>query len=782
TGIAFCILIFLFIKDEKSFDRFHVNADKIYRVEEKAYDLWERDSEGEFRYSAYLQTGLAPAILEEVPQVAHVTRFNASGPGGNAIFTYEDKVFTENLTFTDPAFFQMFTFPLLAGNRDNLLKDKHDLVLTPKLAEKYFGSVEEAMGKTIKVDYWGEEQYTIVGIISEPPSNSSLQFQALVSQENRAFYDRNMEQWGNFSTPTFVQLKQNADVTALHSNLQKLVEKYMSASINRWKERYDPPEGVTLFEYQIKNLKDIHLDTQISWARSSDPKYSYILGGIAILILVIACINYVSLSLTTSASRKTEVGVRKAIGAHRNQLINQFGLESILLALGSMIIGLLLVALFLSSFNEFTNKEITISALTWLQLFGLGTALSLLVGVLAGCYPALFLSAFKPTQVLKGGFTTKLKAGFTKPLVVLQFSLSAFLIISSVIMYKQMEFITTKDLGYNQDQVLVVPTQMGWNAESNKAVERMRNRLSQETYVSEVGGVSLSFNQGWSRNGYVIDGENKAAYVYTIDPYYIPTLDIELVSGRNFDPEVLSDSSAIIVNEALIADMGWDTAQEYLNWEEDSVGQGARIIGVAKDYHFLSLEREIEPMILTMKHGYLTNMLIKLNAGNLAESVDRIKGVWNELSPEKPFDHTFLDEDVQKQYASYERWVSIMGLSTLFAILISCLGLFGLAGINAINRTKEIGIRKVFGAELSNIFLLLNRQYVWLAVIAFAIAAPISWYVMQNWLADFEYGISITWQLFVICMLAGLVIALATVSYHAIRTAFINPADTLKYE
>jgi len=780
TGIAFCILIYLFIQDEQSFDKFHEKAESIFRIEEKAYNLWRPHSDEKFNYSAYLQTGLAPAILEEVPQVVHATRFNA---GSEAIFTYNDKVFRERITFVDQDFFKMFSFPIINGNKDELLNDKYHIVVTPKIAKKYFSSIEEALGQTVSIDYWGEEQYTIVGIIEGPPANSSLQFEILMAQENRAFYDSNMDQWNNFSTPTFVQLRPNADMASFHDNLQALVDKYMSESLERWVERYEAPKDVTLFEYQYKNIKDIHLDTQVTWARSSDPEYSLILGGIAVLILLIACINYVSLSLTTSASRKTEVGVRKAIGAHRGQLINQFALESVLLAFGSMVIGLIMVVLFLPAFNEFTDKEITIDAFTWLQILGIGAILSFSVGLLAGCYPAFFLSAFKPTQVLKGGFTTKLKAGFTKPLVVLQFSLSAFLIISSVVMYQQMEYITSKDLGYSEDQILVVPTQMGWNENSNMTVERMRNRLSKESFVANIAGASTSFNRGWSRNGYVIDGENKVAYVYTVDPFYIPTLAIELKAGRNFDQNIMSDSTAIIVNEALVEDMGWENPlEEHLNWREDSTSLGAKVIGVAKNYHFLSLESEIEPMFLTLQNGYLTNMLIKIQSQELAQSVDNLKGIWNDLQPDKPFDYTFLDEDVQRQYASYERWMSIMGLSTLFAIVISCLGLFGLAGINAINRTKEIGIRKVFGAELSNIFYLLNKQYVWLALIAFTLAAPISWYVMQKWLSDFEYSISISWQLFALSMLAGLVIAVITVSYHAIKAALINPADTLKYE
>lgn len=778
-GIAFCILIVLFIKDERSFDQFHVNKDRIYRMEDKSFNLWEPDSEEKYRHSAYLQAGLGPAMKSDFAQVEYMTRFNS---GATGIVKYGDKVFTEQLTFIDLDFFKMFSFELLRGNPDEVLNDKYNVVITPAIAEKYFGE-EDPIGKVLILDYYGENEFKVTGIIEAPPANSSLQFDILLAQQMRPYYDRNMEQWSNFGTPTFVQLYPDADLQSLDENLEKLVETHMSENLKRWVDRYDAPEDEILFQFQYKSLNDIHLDTQVSWSGSSDPQYSLILGGIALLILIIACINYVSLALTTSAARKTEVGVRKAIGAQRNQLIGQFTIESIMLAFISMLIGLGLMVLFLPAFNEFTNKEIQLNGMLILQLVALSLGLSLFIGLIAGSYPAFFLSGFKPSQVLKGGFTTKLKAGFTKPLVVLQFAMSAFLIISSAIMYQQMEYVTTKDLGYDQNQIIVVPTQAGWSSESNKVVERMRTRLQMEPEFESVAGTSTSFNQGWSKNGFNIDGEHKSAYVYTVDPGYVETLNIKLKEGRNFNPEILSDSSALIVNEALVADMGWENPlEEHLNWQDDSTSLGFKIIGVAENYHFRSLEAEIEPMFLTMKNGYLTNMLIKTKPGQVTASLDKLKSIWNELMPDKPFDYTFMDEDVAKQYASHQRWMKIMGLATLFAILISCLGLFGLAGINAVNRTKEIGIRKVFGAGLQNIFILLNKQYIYLALIAFVLATPLSWYIMQKWLADFQYSIDLSWPIFAISIVAGLVIALGTVTYHAFKAAQINPASTLKYE
>lgn len=783
-GIAFCMLIYLFIMDEKSFDQFHEHKADIYRIEEKSFDTWQHDSADPYRRSAWIQTGLKQVLKDELPEVVRATRYNSGEP---AVFRHGEKVFTENLTYVDADFFTMFSFKLLKGNPEQLFKNKSDVVITPEIATKYFGE-EDPIGKTVQIGLEKETSFLVAGVIEPHPANSSIEYTILLPQENRWGYERNLAQWGNFNTPTFVQLQPHADLVTFKKNLDKITDKYMGDKLKKWRaESTVPiPDEAKMMEYQFTALPDWHLKTEIGWDKVSDPKYSFILGGIALLILLIACINYISLALTTSASRKTEVGIRKVVGAHQGQLMYQFGFESLMLSLISMCIGIGLALLFLPSFNQFTNKSIELTSMGLLQMTLVSLGLMMVVGVVAGSYPSLFLSRFKPALVLKGGFTSKLQAGFTKPLVVLQFALSAFLIISSVVMYRQMNYITTKDLGYSKEQIMVIPTHTGWTLEADRSVQRFRERAQQEPLIESVAGTSSSFSHGYSRYGYKIKDEQKSAYVYAADPYYIPTMKIELVQGRNFDLAIPSDSLGVIVNESLVRDMKWtDPLNEHLNWREDSVGLGSPVIGVVKDYHFLSLEQSFEPMFLSMNKsnvGYLTTMLVKVSAQDLPASVEKVKAIWKELNPNKPFDYSFLDEDVAKQYASYQRWMNIMGLATGFAILISCLGLFGLSGINAVNRTKEIGIRKVMGAELSNIFILLNRQYIWLSLLAYALAIPFSWYVMNQWLADFKFKITMSWELFILSMLAGLSIAIVTVSYHAIKAAFINPADTLKYE
>jgi putative ABC transport system permease protein len=782
-GIAFCVLIYLYIEDEKSFDQFHENKENIYRLNESSYSIWAAQrGEDPIRKSAYLPLPLGFALKDEVPEVQYVTRFNS---GASAIFRYGDKVFTEQITYVEADFFKMFSFPLISGSVDHLFKDKNEVVLTPEIATKYFGA-DDPIGKVVTLDLQGEKQFTITGILESPPSNSSLSFKILVPIESQPWYARNREQWGSFSYPTFIQLHPQANLADLKVKADTLIKKHMGDRLERWRNEGNIPPEFPVFELTYTNLADVHLNKDVNWEKVSDPKYSWILSGIALLIILIASINYISLALTTSSSRRTEVGIRKVVGAQRKQLVSQFGLESVMLALVSMIIGLGLVLLFLPSFNEFTGKAIALTSFNMVHVGGAALSVALVVGLLAGSYPALFLSGYLPVTVLKGGFTSRLQAGFTKPLVVFQFFLSASMIISSVIMYRQMEFVVTKELGYDKEHTLVISSQAGYSEQADKVVELFRNKMSTEPAVISVAGTSSSFSQGWSQYGYKIKDENKSAYVYRVDPEYINLLGLKLKEGRNFDEHMASDSTAVIINEALARDMGWDNPlEEYLNWREDSVGLGAKVIGVLKDYHFLSLEREIEPMFLSMDKkntGFLTTMMVKLSPGDVTGKIDRVKTAWTELYPDKPFDYTFMDQDVANQYRSHKRWMNITSLSTAFAIFIACLGLFGLAGINAVNRTKEIGIRKVMGAELSNIFILLNRQYVWLALIAFSLAAPLSWYFMNKWLDSFKYAITVSWELYAISMLAGLVLALLTVSYHAIKAALINPADTLKYE
>jgi putative ABC transport system permease protein len=771
--------------DDDSFDTFNENRDRIFRLYTTTFQHEKFKQGDKLPYSShpYLPASLGIAMKEELGEVERMTHFNSDQEG---IMRYKDKIFVEKYALADSDFFKIFSFPMIARSGDKVFTNKTDIVITKEIAAKYFGN-EDPIGKTITLQVDKDIEFTVAGVLDHVPANSSLDFKIIVPVYNSPWYKRSIDRWGNYSWPTFIMTRPGTLQGTLKTHLDALTEKYMSKSFKEWREREQIPAQFKVGEFNVEKLLDVHMNSKIEWFRTSDPQYSFILGGIALLILIIACINYISLALTSSVSRRIEVGVRKVVGAAKLQLVMQFGIESILLGFVSMLIAIGMVFLFLPSFNQFTGKNISLSWMTLAPLAGISMLISLAVGVLAGSYPAFFISGFLPAKVLKGGFTSKVNTGFTKPLVVLQFSLSAFLVISAVIMYRQMDFITSKDLGYDKEHIIIVKTQAGWSAASDAIVQRFRIAAQTSPAIAGVTGTSSSFNQGWSRYGYKIKGENRSAYVYAADEAYIPLLNISLVSGRNFDSRIPSDSTGIIVNEALARDMRWkDPLSEHLNYQEDTLSLGSKVLGVMKDYHFLSLESEIQPMFVTMSSaatGRLTTLMIKLTPGNISQNLESVRKIWLQLNPDKPFEYTFLDQDVARQYEKYSRWMSIMGLATGFAMLIAALGLFGLAGINAVNRTKEVGIRKVMGAGVMNIFVLLNRQYIGLAVIAFAIAAPGSWYAMTHWfLAGFKFHIIIGWQLFVTSMLGGLIIALATVSYHAIRVSLTNPAETLKYE
>jgi putative ABC transport system permease protein len=776
-GIAFCILIFLFIQDEKSFNQFHANKELIYRMHGLEYNDQASDPENQYKKLTAMQLALAPVMKAELPEVQHATHFC----GNSGVLQYGDKIFKESVTYVDADFFTMFSFPLHAGSPEKLFLDKDEIVLTEKLALKYFGD-QDPVGELMML---GDRTLKVTGVIGSPPANSSLDFDALVPIQGwRSYSQHNLDSWLNMGFPTFVQLHPHTDLVNLETKLDKLTEKYMAGILQRWTEERKIPKGHKPYAIGFTNLTAIHFEKQIG---DSDPKYSWILGGIAVLILLIACINYISLALTTSARRRMEVGVRKAAGARKGQLVYQFGVESIILALISMIIGIGLAVLFLPAFNAFTGKGIELHPADLPSLIAASLGITVTVGLLAGSYPAFFLSGFRAAEVLKGAFTARLQAGFVKPLVVLQFAFSAFLIISSVIMYRQMKYISTKDLGYDQHQLVVIPTNAGRGRDTLQIPERFRQQALKNLSVLSVTATDYPFAGGDMMIFSIRNtDDDKHVYGYVVDHHFIKTMGITLRQGRDFDPNNSADeTNTIIVNETLAREMNWnDPLQERLIYSNGQDGTGSRIIGVAKDFHFLSLSQQIEPMFLTIDRNYgrLDHMLVKISPVNIPGTIEHLQKTFTSVAPGKPFEYSFMDENVSRQYASHERWMSIMGLSTGFAILISCLGLFGLAGVNAVNRTKEIGIRKVMGAELSNIFVLLNKQFVWLSIVAFVIAAPLSWYAMNQWLSRFQFRIEIRWELFAVSMIAGLGVALLAVSYHSIKAALVNPADTLKYE
>jgi len=785
-AIAFCMLIFLYIQDEGRFDSFHKNKNDIFRINEVRYfgqnatqaGTMRPDTRQKLTKSAYLPAPLGSVLKDELPEVVKATRYNSEP----VVVKHKNLIFTENAAYVDADFFSMFSFRVKSGNSDHFFETKNEVVITESIARKYFGDVDP-LDTELSILIEGEEHlFTISGVLEDVPSYSSFNFELLLPEPVRPYYENAMSNWRSFNSPTFVQLQPYISLENFEANLQNIADKYLSDSEKHWRERQQIPAEEPALGLGYTNLKDIHMDTTVDWTKVSDPQYSYILGAIAFLILTIACINYISLSLSRSTARSLEVGIRKVSGATKSQLVGQFLFESILQSLIALGIAIALVYLFLPIFNEYTGKAIEIGLKDWMILSGFALGLSIITGFVAGSYPSFFLSSLKPIAVLKKQLA-KVRRRFTTILVGIQFALSGSLIICSIIMFRQMNFITSKDLGYNRDQVVVIPTQTGWTDEGEKMVQRFRNNFNGDPDIVDISGTNASFNRGWNIYSYKIHGEDKSAYVYRVDHEYIPLLGIQLLEGRNFDPNIPSDKNAIIINEALVKDMGYeDPLSEQLAWREDSVGDV--IIGVMKNYNFLSLEYSVKPLFLLVNpdQGKITTMLIKIAPGKLKESMEKLQQAWKRLSPDKPYDYSFMDEDVARQYGSYTKWSKITGLATFFAILIACLGLFGLSGINAANRTKEVGIRKVLGASFGHILFVTTREYFILSFLAFVSASPIAWYIMEKWLASFTYSISLGWGLFAAAMVAGLFLTLITVSYHSLKSSLINPADSLRYE
>ncbi len=730
--------------------------------------------------SPWLPLPLGPAISGLFPEIELFTRVDES----TFLARHGNHSFRQEVLLADSAFFNIFSFPLLEGSSGDALSDPGKVVLTPETARKYFED-ENPVGETLIVTIQGEEKlFTVSAVAESPPENSSISFSMVMRIENKPYYDFNVERWSSFNTPVFIEIMPGASPDQLLNKLNSFGAERFADSRKAARDRLGLPEDATVAEFTMTPLSGIHLDASAYWHKVSNPMYSYILGTIAVLILIIACINYITLALARSSGRAKEVGVRKASGAQRRQIAVQFWGETQLLSLLAMFAGVCLAELALPLFNTISGKTLSVSYTTDASFLGILLGITFLSGFLAGSYPALILSRFNPAKVLKGVKEYSFKPRLTKALLVVQYSLSIFLIISSVIMFRQMEFVSGKELGYDEEQVVFIPTHTGWNEKGTALMERYRDALSNVQGVKYVSGMSPALTMGSNIYAFGINGEMKRSHIYYVDEQLVNTLDIQVVAGRNFSEDRPTDvTNAIIVNQSLVKSMGWeDPIGQTLPWKGEE--NPSTVIGVVKDFHFQSMESEIEPMLFHMDpdQGGISSVAVKMGQGMIAETLPKLESVWNEVAPFTPFNYWFLDDALALQYQDYLRWLRIMAASTVLAIVIACLGLFGLAGLTAVNRTKEIGIRKVLGAGIKHIMLLLNKDIVKLIVVSLVLAAPLSWYIMEIWLSDFAYRIEIGAGVFVLSAIAALFIATIAVSYHSVKAALVNPVDSLKNE
>lgn len=777
-GIATCLIIMLFVYDELSYDRFNEKADRIFRVVFKA-----SINDGKIN-EANVMPPTAQVLKNDYPEVLAATRLRTSG---SPEIVYQNKKFKEHdFASVDANFFDVFTLPLLKGDAKTALREPNTAVITQDFAKKYFGD-EDPIGKVLFIKSWNES-YKVTGLIDKVPHNSHFHFDIFGSLAG--VKDAQAASWMSSGYFTYLVLPEGFDYKVLEAKLPQVIKKYMGPQIQT-------AMGMSLPQFLQKGnqlglflqpLTSIHFSEGFAGTLepSGNIQYVYIFGAIAVFMLLIACINFMNLSTAGASKRAKEVGVRKVLGSVKQDLINQFLFESILLSLVALVLSLMLVQLSLPIFNDLAEKDLQLDFLKNPLLLLAFLVFGLLVGVLAGSYPAFFLSSFNPVEVLKGKFKLAGKSiSLRSGLVVFQFFISIALIIGTTVVYQQIKFIQSKDLGYAKDQLLIMRNT--WSLGKNEEV--FRQQILQDPRVLSVSSAGyLPAGPSDSNNslGYP-DGDDSQmmrTLEYKIDEQYIPTMGMKMVSGRNFSKDFATDSTAMIINE---------TAAKAFGWGKNAVGHtitrlknnnGLKvtysIIGVVKDFHFKSLHESITPLLMVSEKTY--GLTIKVKGKDVEGLLASLKNQWQKFNAEEPFSYSFMDELFEKTYQSEQKISVILSIFSGLTIFVACLGLFGLATFTAEQRTKEIGVRKVLGASVSQIVTLLSKEFLKLVLIACGFAFPIGYWLMNKWLQDFAYRIEISAWIFVLAGILALFIALLTISYQAIKAALANPVTSLRTE
>lgn len=756
-GMTCCILILLWVQDELSYDRFHENAGDIYRV---IQDINFADHSTTW---AITQGPLGPSLKKDFPDIINATRIT----GRRFRLTYNDRSFDEVLGMADSSIFEMFTFPLIKGNPATALADPNSIVLTEEMAEKYFGE-ENPIGKTIQAD--NEYDFLVSGVLKKIPDNSHLQFDFIIPFIFGRELNYTVDRWSNSQFRTYVQIQKGIPP-------QEVIQK-ISGYL------YEKPTIEKDARLNLQPLTRIHLHSHYEFdSAHGDITYVALFSLVAFFILFIACSNFMNLATARSGNRAKEVGMRKVAGAHRSSIIKQFFGESILLAFIALFFSLIIVKLLLPAFNNLAAKELSLNIsgnlLDILILFGI----ALLTGIISGSYPAIFLSSFQPVKVLKGSLRSGQQGSvFRKILVVTQFSLTILLIICTGIVYNQLNYLRNKKLGYDKEHMIY----MGMRGDMRTNFDTLKNELlinsniSGVTASSNVPTYGYTFsNSLWRWEGQNPDEEILMRAVF-IDYDYFKTFGMEIAEGRSYSKEFSTDTTeAIIVNEAAVKAMRMKSPLgKRLSINE----QNFQIIGVVKNYNFRSLRQGIDPLILLFNPQASRVLFAKLKSDNISQTIGNIEKIRKKFAPGYPFNYHFLDEALDDLYRSEERVGMIFRYFSVLAIFISCLGLFGLASFMAEQRTKEIGIRKVLGATVSNIVLLLTKEFTKWILVANIIVWPIAYYATNKWLQGFAYRTTIGLWIFILAAAMVLFIALLTVSYQSFKAATSNPIDSLKYE
>ncbi|WP_028298027.1 ABC transporter permease [Olivibacter sitiensis] len=781
-GLACFILIALYVVDELSYDKYNEKADRIYRVNSDlrigGVDLTLATS----------SDPMGAVLKNDYPQVETFTRFYASS-GSKLIKKGNQFINESRVAHVDSTLFDVFTLPAIAGNTHTALNEPNTVVITASAANRYFGTTN-AVGKSLETNDNNGTLYKVTAVIADIPRNSHFNFDFFFSMKNVRY------PWESFLShnfQTYILLKPGTDYKAFEKNFKQVIDKYILPQAKQYMNVASMEEFARAgnrLDYSLIPLTDIHLhsDRHPELGVNSSIQYVYIFVAVALFILLLACVNFMNLSTARSASRAKEVGIRKVLGTGRRLLVGQFLVESIIMVFLGLLLSIGLVGLSLGSFNTISGKELGISDLAKPAYLIVLLLLTIVVGTLAGLYPALFLSAFRPIKVLKGkingGFQ---KSNFRSSLVVFQFVTTIILLTGTVIVFQQLNYIRNKKIGFNKDQVLVIngtgALGNGGDAFKNEVAKMNGVKAASFAGYLPVGNSSRSDNS-FSTDAVMNENNMFSMQVWNIDYDYVPTLDMKVLKGRNFSPDYGTDSTGLIINEAAARLMGYDDPVGKKLYMPDDLAAppiAYTIVGMVENFHFESLRQHIGPLCMRLGYNKWTTAF-KVDASDVQTLLSRIETQWKSMAPGMPFSYQFLDESFESMYKAEQR-VSKIALSfSILTIIIASLGLFGLTTYMVEQRTKEVGIRKVLGASISSIVRMLSSDFVKLVLIAIVIASPIAWWAMNKWLEDFAYRIEIQWWMFALAGLAAVAIALATVSWQAIKAALANPVDSLRDE
>ncbi len=785
-GLSAFLMIFLYLKDETSYDQFHQDRERIYRVTQT--NIW---AEEPHRLDA-LGPAASAALLQDIPEVEVVTRIH---PEGDFLVFSEDQpdqTFDEKqILAVDSNFFQIFDFPMLRGATNQALKLPYSIVLTNSAARRYFGG-EDAVGKRLTLSNGAyEEVFEVRGILADVPTHSHIQFDMLISMNSLPLVEERSWSWIWTTFVTYIKAKQNTSLEALNSKLAKVPAQNVGASIQKlFGDSYQRfGKNAEKWHLYAEPLDGVYLHSEESGNRigpKGDIRYIYVFSAIALLIILLSCINFVNLSTARSFQRAKEVGVRKVLGSGRKALVFQFLREACLYGLMATTLALVLTEICLLPFNRLVDKSLSLLTFVHFQLIIPLLLLPFIVGILAGVYPAFYLTRFQPTRVLKGQINMGSRGRFSRDfLVFLQFSVSILLIISSLILYRQLNYWQQKKLGFDSSGLIVISKVERLGAQQ----ETFRKKILKHSHIIAAGTSDTSPPFIWNQDYFQASPQSNSVpfSCLVVDDYYLSTLDFNMQVGQSFSPEQMADSDQVILNQKGLEVLGWK-AEEALGKNLIHYGQSFRVMGVVEDFHYASLQFPIGPLaifhfgadVFTNSHHLMT--VRTGQASQLPLVLKHIENVWQELAPHLPLEYNFLDRIYAMTYREEQKTGKILTIFTGLALFIATLGLIGLATFSARSRVKEIGIRKVMGASVWQIFILLSREYLRIIVLSFLVAAPLAYWIMRQWLQDFAYRIEIGWGSFFWASLTVIIVALLAISYQALRAALINPAHSLRNE